>query len=79
MHLIINLGQSLCKMISQLLYYSRKISAAQKDYTTIEKELLSVVEAFKEFHSMLFDAVIYVHTDHRNLIYNTLHTPRVFR
>ena len=38
-----------------------------------------MVETFKEFRSMLLGAVLHVHTDHRNLIHNTLHTQRVLR
>ena len=38
-----------------------------------------MVETFKEFRSMLLIAVLHVHTDHRNLIYNTLHTQRVLQ
>ena len=38
-----------------------------------------MVETFKEFRSMLLGAVLHIHTDHRNLIYNTLHTQRVLQ
>ena len=60
-----------------LSFYTHKLNQAQKNYTTREQELLSVVETLKELENILYGQEIIVHTDHLNLIYNKLATGRL--
>jgi hypothetical protein len=71
------LGAVIMQEGKPLAFYSRKLNSAQKNYTTGEQELLSIVETFKEFRNILLGQKIIVHTDHMNIVYGNLSNDRI--
>ncbi|WJZ95129.1 hypothetical protein VitviT2T_013920 [Vitis vinifera] len=52
-----------------IYYASKTLNEAQKNYTTIEKELLAMVFALDKFHAYLVGSFIIAFTDHSTLKY----------
>ena len=48
------LGAVISQMGKPIAFFSRKLNSAQQNYTTTEKELLSIAEWLKEFRNIFF-------------------------
>ena len=75
----IQLGATLVQDNRPLGFYTRKLNAAQRNYTVGEKELLSLCEGLKAFDGMIRGFDITIMTDHLNLLYQKLPNQRMSR
>ena len=60
-------------------FYSRKLNSAQCNYTTMEKELLSIIETATHHRDILFGFKVNFHSDHKNLSFENFKSERVRR
>lgn len=69
MALRVVLGQICEKIFLPIHYASKALNPTQKNYTVIEKDLLTVVFDFEIFVSYLIGRKVILHTDHATLKY----------
>jgi len=65
------LSQDLGKRLHPVAFHSRKLNDAQRNYEIHDKELLAILEAFREWKHYLLgaDEPVTVYSDHQNLQY----------
>ena len=63
------LGQRVAKVVHAIYYASRTLNAAQINYSTTEKELLSIIFALEKFRSYLLNSKVIIFSDHAALRY----------
>jgi hypothetical protein len=75
----VQLGGVISQDNKALAFYSRKLNHAQLNYTTIEQELLSIVEILREYCNILLGHKVIIFTDHKNLSFSNFASSRVLR
>lgn len=63
------IGSVLSQNEKPIAYYSRTLNSAEKNYSTIEKELLSILDSTKNFRPYLYGRKFTVETDHNPLVW----------
>jgi hypothetical protein len=62
-----------------IAFYSRKLNPEQRNYTTMEKEFLSIVEISQDYRHILLGGHCIYHCDHKNLGLQNFKSERVCR
>ena len=71
------LGAAILQKGKLLAYDSKKLTPAQKNYTTTKKELLAIVMTLTTYRKLLYGSKIYLYTDHKNLTFKTFSVQRI--
>lgn len=65
----IAIGGVLSQSNKPIAFYSRTLNSAERNYSTIEKELLAILDSTKHFPPYLFGQNFIIETDHNPLIW----------
>ena len=63
------LGAAISQNNKPIAFFSQRLSKLQRNSTTTEKKLLSIVECLKQFRNILFGYETHVYSYHKNLVY----------
>ncbi|POS82904.1 hypothetical protein EPUL_005150, partial [Erysiphe pulchra] len=63
------IGSVLSQCNHPVAYYSRTLNSAERNYSTIEKELLSILDSTKHFRPYLYGQSFTIETDHNPLVW----------
>ena len=75
----LKIGAIISQKGNPIAFYSLKMNSAQNNYTTTDKEIISVVASLKEFRNILLGHHIIVYTDYKNLTYKKFNIERLMR
>ena len=67
----IAIGSVLSQNDHPVAFYSRTLNSAERNYSTIERELLAIVNSIKHFRCYLYGVKFTVETDHNPLVWLT--------
>lgn len=63
------IGAVLSQDSKPIAFYSRTLNSAERNYSTIERELLAIIESCKHFRPYLFGRLFLIETDHKPLVW----------
>ena len=63
------IGSVLSQSNRPIGYFSRTLNSAEQNYSTIEKELLAILESTKHFRPYLYGRKFKIETDHNTLVW----------
>eukprot|EP00957_Ditylum_brightwellii_P156896 11941130-Ditylum_brightwellii.AAC.1 len=73
------LGGVICQDDCPIAFYSCKLNSMQKNYSTLEKEVLSLTKVALKHRNLLQGFPIHFHSDHKNLQFDNIDNERVKR
>jgi RNase H-like domain found in reverse transcriptase len=62
-----------------IAFYSRKLNSAQRNYTTMDKELLSIVKTAQQYRHILLGGQCKFYCKHKNLMFHHFKSECVLR